>query len=38
MKPSKDSWWHIHRDAILSGMFGFLMTSAILLWPIVSAA
>mgnify|MGYP004219418613 FL=1 len=38
MKPTKNTWWRIHREAIFSGMIGFVVVSAVMLWPIVMSA
>tara|TARA_B000000460_G_C21440324_1_gene359163 strand:+ start:219 stop:338 length:120 start_codon:yes stop_codon:yes gene_type:complete len=37
MNKGRNRWWHNHRDALASGLLGFVVTSAFLIWPMVQA-
>ena len=36
MKKDKRSLWSAHRDSFASGLLGFLIVSAVLIWPMIS--
>lgn len=38
MKKDSASWWYQHRDALASGAIGFLLTAAVLVWPLLEGS